>query len=122
MTAAADPDRAALLQQFSPMTAASATADAPPAMVDAASGAALGAAGPPGFSAAVLPLLASAGAGGALRAQQERLRAHPPAADAYYDQALALFGLGWQEGRYAFAADGSLAPAAVPCATGDAPQ
>ena len=38
-----------------------------------------------------------------------------PQADAYYDQVLRLFGQGAQEGRFAFAADGSLRPAWNAC-------
>jgi endoglucanase len=119
MSSAADPDRAALLQHFSPMARLSAAAGAPPVAVDAAGTGAPGAAGPPGFSAALLPLLAGLGLHDALQGQRARLAAQPPAADAYYDQALGLFGQGWQEGRFAFNADGSLAlPAACPPAVG----
>lgn len=72
--------------------------------------------GPPGFAAALLPLsrgpvdarvrgllearLAAAGRAG--------LYGEPPA---YYDQNLALFGKGFDEGRFRFGADGSLLPA-----------
>jgi endoglucanase len=63
----------------------------------------------------LLPLFAALDRPDALRKQMARLQAHPPAADAYYEQALTLFGLGWQEGRFSFAADGSLAPTPAPC-------
>ena len=37
---------------------------------------------------------------------------------AYYAQALALFGLGWLEGRYRFGRDGRLQPGWLRCTTG----
>ncbi len=114
MTAAADPQRAALLQQLAPMAERTERDGAPPQTVDAGTGAAQGA-GPVGFSAALLPFLTALGRPAALAAQEARLRAQPPAADAYYDQVLALFGTGWRERRFAFAADGSLLPAWQPC-------
>jgi endoglucanase len=76
-----------------------------------------GTAGPPGFTAAVLPAAAALGRLPTLRALHERLRSSPPAADAYYDQALDLFGRGYDEGRFAFGADGSLEPARGTCPT-----
>lgn len=119
MMAAADADRAALLQHFAPMAAASELVGAPPVAVDAAGPGSTGTAGPPGFSAAVLPLLAALDRPAALDRQLARLAAQPAAADAYYDQALSLFGRGWHEGRFAFAADGSLQlPARCPAAAG----
>jgi endoglucanase len=115
LTSAADPERAALLQQFSPIADSIDTRGVPPGRVDAASGAGDGSQGPPGFSAALLPITAALGRDGALHALLGRLDAEPPTAGAYYDQALSLFGRGSQEGRFAFAADGSLAFAAAPC-------
>jgi len=68
-------------------------------------------AGPVGFSAALLPLLASdASAAAALSAQREHLRQSPPLADAYYNQSLVMFGQGWDEHRYRFDKDGRLQP------------
>lgn len=66
-----------------------------------------------GFRAALLPYLIAQG--DSERAQS--LRASLPSAEqqradapAYYAQMLALFGLGWAEGRWRFAADGRLQP------------
>ncbi|MBH1635257.1 cellulase [Stenotrophomonas maltophilia] len=66
-----------------------------------------------GFRAALLPYLIAQG--DAEHAQS--LRASLPSAEqqradapAYYSQMLALFGLGWAEGRWRFAADGRLQP------------
>jgi endoglucanase len=72
-------------------------------------------AGPAGFSAALLPLLQAAGQEQAAEVQRQRL-SRPPVGpvfagrDNYYDQVLALFGLGWLEGQYRFAPDGALIP------------
>jgi len=115
MTSAEDPDRAALLQQFSAMADAVDATGAPPGTVDAASGHGDGTSGPPGFTAALLPIAAALGRDAALRALRHRLAVQAPDAGAYYDQALYLFGSGAYEGRYAFAADGSLAIAAPAC-------
>lgn len=85
-----------------------------PERVDTLSGRASGTA-PPGFSAALLPWLAALGESEALALQRRRLAAamqgdlYGPAQN-YYDQALALFGLGWDEGRYHFDARGRLLP------------
>lgn len=66
-----------------------------------------------GFRAALLPYLLAQGEPVLARALQASLptptqqRADAPA---YYAQMLTLFGLGWAEGRYRFAADGQLRP------------
>lgn len=72
--------------------------------------------GPVGFAAALLPLSRAAGdarTGARLQARlaaanRDGLYGDPPA---YYDQNLALFGVGFDEGRFRFAEDGSLVPA-----------
>jgi endoglucanase len=108
-------DRAELLKQYAPMADLVERNGTPPEAVDALSGDVRGSGGP-GFSAALLPFLAAAGRTRATEQQLLRLQARPPGEQAYYDQALALFGLGWHEGRYRFAADGSLEPAWKTCA------
>ncbi len=85
-----------------------------PEKIDALSGRATGTA-PPGFSAALLPWLAAFGEADALAVQRHRLAAARQgelygAASIYYDQVLAMFGLGWDEGRYRFDARGRLLP------------
>lgn len=83
-----------------------------PERINARTGAASGNA-PPGFSAAVLPWLSVLGERDALAAQQRRLAAAKSGelygtTRSYYDQALALFGLGWLDGRYRFGPQGRL--------------
>lgn len=103
-----DPVRAALLRAFAPLTQRVAEAGAPPERVDTVSGQAEGS-GSSGFSAALLPWLAQAGRPDLLAAQRERAQRGLQAEGAgYYDQALGLFGLGWLEGRWRVAADGSM--------------
>lgn len=68
---------------------------------------------PAGFSAALLPYLAALGQTAMAEAQAGRIPATGPAADVlgYYDRVLVLFGRGWKERRFRFAADGRLLPA-----------
>ncbi len=80
----------------------------PPARVEA--GEIVEPAGPPGFSAALIPYLAARGATDLADQQAQRLVARPVPAEAYYQQALRLFGLGWQQQWLRFASDGRLQP------------
>jgi len=69
---------------------------------------------PAGFSAALLPYLAALREDALLKAQAQRIPAERSAAAAalpYYERTLVLFGQGWLENRYRFAADGRLLPA-----------
>lgn len=104
--------REALLAHFTPMRRLVAELGAPPEHVDARSGTHQGI-GNSAFSAALLPFLAATPGDDAplAAAQRQRLAADPPVDDAYYSQVLTLFGRGWDEGRYRFAADGRLQPA-----------
>jgi len=103
--------RQALLTHFAPMREI-VRRHGVPERVDALNGEASGH-GNVGFSAALLPfLVASSDADAPLAEEQRRrLAADPPVDDAYYSQVLTLFGRGWDEGRYRFAADGRLQPA-----------
>lgn len=111
MLAGDDPVRPALLRALAPMGRHVAAHGVPPLEVDTRSGIPAGA-GPAGFSAALLPFLAASRLPEALRQQRLRTDANPlfERADNYYDQVLALFGLGWIEGRYRFTRDGRLVP------------
>lgn len=110
MLDAGDAARAPLLRALAPMVRRVAELGYPPEEVDSITGTVNRPAGG-GFSAALLPLLQSSGAQDALAAQQQYLQAHPPAPDAYYGQCLRLWGQGWMQGRYRFAANGRLQPA-----------
>ena len=103
------PGRAELQRHFAPMAALVAARGYPPERIDAGDGRAEGQ-GPAGFSAALLPLLARLEPA-AHAAQQARLARQPVAAQAYYDQVLALFGAGWDGGRFRFDQAGRLLPA-----------
>ncbi|MGV8842307.1 MAG: cellulose synthase complex periplasmic endoglucanase BcsZ [Pseudomonas sp.] len=96
-----------LAQHFRPMLNYLEQYGLPPLRVDSLTGAAEGY-GPPGFSAALLPLLSRAAEPRLLQEQLERLAAEPLQPDAYYDHVLSLFGQGWIEGRYRFSAHGAL--------------
>lgn len=111
MLAPDSPDRAALLAHYRPMAERVARDGQPPEQVDSRDGRSQGA-GPVGFSLALLPFLQAAGRPEALQTQLLRQVAQPLTTrpDAYYDHALALFGQGWYDKRYAFAADGRLLP------------
>ena len=102
-------NRQTLQQHFAPMVNLTQTLGYPPESVDALTGTYTGT-GPVGFSGALLPLLASADSP-ALAVQQARVQQEPPAADAYYNQSLLLFGQGWDQQRYRFDKDGRLSPA-----------
>lgn len=98
------PGKGELLARYAPMAQVTAQQGWPPLTADAANGDRQGK-GPVGFSAALLPLLRDRPG---LAVQRQRLQQHPPAPRAYYNQALTLFGLGWDEGRYRFDRDGRL--------------
>jgi endoglucanase len=86
----------------------------PPEKLDAMTGRATAVAfSPPGFQGAVLPYLSAVEATELLAGQQRRVETHIAAAKMgaatqYYDEALILFGAGWQERRYRFDEDGHL--------------
>ena len=86
----------------------------PPERVDAG-GKVLGADGPVGFSAALIPFLVAQGMKSEAHLQGDRLIAMKDEKTglfgkdaAYYDQNLALFALGWMEQRFRFESDGRL--------------
>lgn len=118
MTHPQDPWRTQLLEHYAPMRRWVQDKGVPPLVSDARTGQAQGV-GPTGFSGALLPFLAASDAREALRQQQERLLARPPADDAYYDQALTLFGQGHLQGWLSLAPDGALQPAWTRCVAPD---
>ncbi len=82
---------------------------APPETIGAMTGQPGSNMGNAGFSAASVPLLAALGRAPLVDAQLARVDAldvqTPPG---YYTSVLSLFALGWHDGRYRFAADGTL--------------
>ncbi|MBJ3814273.1 cellulase [Shimwellia pseudoproteus] len=99
-----DPDKATLLNHFTPMLEATARRGAPPEKTGVADGT-LTNDGPVGFSAALLPAMQD---NPALSIQRQRLADNFPARDAYYNYVLALFGQGWDQQRYRFTVNGEL--------------
>lgn len=105
---ASDPARDKILETLKPVLESVARRAAPVEIIDTQTLEMRGD-GPPGFSAALLPMLANARMTAALQTQRQR------AADgslqdnqSYYSDALALFGLGWLEQRYRFNRSGLL--------------
>ncbi|MNJ77638.1 Endoglucanase precursor [compost metagenome] len=65
---------------------------------------------PSGFSAAMLPFLHAQGDEEAAQAQQTRIQDQPLRPTAYYEQCLALFGLGWMQQQFRFGRLGEFQP------------
>lgn len=115
MLDAAEPLRAPLLQALDGMTRRLRKNPVPPERGDTLTAEFQGS-GPAGFSAALLPYLAAQDEAALLarqrqrveEARRDRLLGEDPH---YYDQNLALFGTGWLDGRFRFAAEGQLLPA-----------
>ena len=114
LTDAGAPGTASLDTQLSGMTAYMRSAATPPLEVDP-TGSVVRAESPPGFSAAVIPLLNRIGLKTQARAQADRLLATHDAGSGlygrgmeYYDQNLALFSTGFTEQRFRFERDGRL--------------
>ncbi|MGY3927078.1 cellulose synthase complex periplasmic endoglucanase BcsZ [Aeromonas simiae] len=100
-----DPAKEALLQHYAPMRTLLAEGKVPE-KVDAQTGQ-VSSWGGHGFAAALLPLMQ--GQPG-LETLREQVRQQGMDADAYFGSVLTLFGSGWDQGRYRFAADGTLVP------------
>lgn len=101
--------RAQVLAALRPMARLVHDTGRPPERIDPMSGESTGTA-PSGFSAAMLPFLSAQGDEEAVRAQQTRLQEQPLRPTAYYEQCLALFGLGWMQQQYRFGRLGELQP------------
>lgn len=118
MLASGSDDFRALMHTFPGMLKYVAAHGAPPERVNTRDGTAKQDGGS-GFSAALVPLLQAVGDTALARAQADRARSldaqSPPG---YYSSVLSLFGLGWLEARFRFAADGTLqVPWEAVCAT-----
>lgn len=103
------PGRRAVLDALAPMARYVREQGYPPESIDIRTGKGSGPA-PSGFSAALLPFLQALPDRAALQSQLQRLDARPLRPTAYYEQTLALFGLGWHQGLYRFSANGELLP------------
>ncbi|CAB3778104.1 cellulose synthase complex periplasmic endoglucanase BcsZ [Paraburkholderia fynbosensis] len=104
-----DPLASTLLAHFAPFADFIAAHGAPPERVDTTTGAVGENMGNAGFSAAAAPFLDARGEHALADAQIARaaqLDRETPAG--YYSSVLSLFALGWRDGRYRFAADGTL--------------
>lgn len=101
------PDRQPLLEALAPMAQFVREHGYPPKTIDILSGKSSGAAAS-GFSAALLPFLKAQEESTALQQQRLRVDARPIRPDAYYEQALSLFGMGWDHDYYQFSATGQL--------------
>lgn len=102
-----------LLQQLAPFAGLVERLGIPPETVDAATGGSEAGNQPLGFSAAMLPFLQAlerpeAALAQRRRLQQARVDGLLGSSPQYYDQALALFGEGFDEGRFGFDRDGRL--------------
>lgn len=102
MLPASDPARDELTTALTPMLSSVAKRPAPVESVNTQTLETRGA-GSPGFSAAVLPMLANARLSTALQAHRKRAAEEALQNDqGYYSDVLTLFGLGWLEQRYRF--------------------
>ncbi|WP_375057395.1 cellulose synthase complex periplasmic endoglucanase BcsZ [Zobellella sp. DQSA1] len=116
MLALDTPGHEQLLAHYAPMPEWVRVTGLPPERVNSLDGSVTGT-GPVGFSAALLPMLAARADWQPLLVQQlDRVRSQPPEPQAYYNNSLLLFGLGWHQGRYRFDKEGRLHPAwLTPC-------
>lgn len=122
LTSPGDPARAPLLQHLKPMADWIETRGRPPEHIDPTDGATSKGDGPVGFSAATLPFLMALDRRAAADRLSADLRQRVPADNAYYEQALALFGQGFQDERYRFNSDGTLQLAWTSCTTPPSPS
>jgi endoglucanase len=116
MTDPADPLAKPLLDSLFGMARATASSGLPPEKVDVRTGVTSGQS-PSGFSGALVPYFRAKGQPWLEELQDQRARgaidqwiAGTGPAPFYYDYMLSLFGLGWADKYYRFAADGRLLP------------
>jgi endoglucanase len=116
MTNPKDPLAKPLLASLHGMARATASTGLPPEKVNVRNGSAEGQS-PSGFSGALVPYFRAKGQPWLEELQDQRARAAidqwiagTGPAPFYYDYMLSLFGLGWADQYYQFAADGRLQP------------
>ncbi len=104
-----DPLSGPLLSRFAPFARYIAAHGAPPERIDTTSAKPGANDGNAAFSAAAIPFLIARGETSLADEQAARIeKLNAQTAPGYYTSVLTLFGLGWRDGRYRFAADGSL--------------
>jgi endoglucanase len=104
-----DPLKSRLLNHFTPFARYVAEHGAPPERIDTTDAKPGANDGNAGFSAAAIPFLIARGETSIADRQAARVdQLNTQTAPGYYTSVLTLFGLGWRDGRYRFAADGSL--------------
>jgi len=109
MLSAETSERRLLLSSLSPFSNLVGKIGYVPEFIDTASGDYIGTA-PPGFYAAVQPFFLARRDAAILKKMSDRLATAPVKPDAYYEQVLSMFGLGWMETRYEFGPGGELVP------------
>ena len=111
MLSPAEPLRQPLLKALRPMAETIISQGLPPEKINVTTGE-FTQGGPVGFSAAVIPFLDAIGEPAASLEQRQRIEARPLSERplAYYENALALFAMGWKDAYYRFEADGLLVP------------
>ena len=108
MLAESDRARAKLARHLAPMVDNAARRSKPAERVDTNTLVMTGN-GSPGFSAALLPMLRNAKLRDAVQVHRTRVQTESlKSNEAYYSDALSLFGLGWLEDRYRFGSSGLL--------------
>ncbi len=105
-------EKSSLIRSMQPFIEATTKLGAPPREVNTQTGK-YSQSGDAGFSAAILPLLASSGSEPLLAAQVKRTRSLLVTDNNshYYSNVLSLFGLGWYQGLFRFGLEGELIPA-----------
>ena len=103
------PERRLLLSSLSPFSNLVGKIGYIPEFIDTASGDVMGMA-PSGFYAAVQPFFLARRDTAILKKTSVRLTITPVKPNAYYEQVLSMFGIGWMEKRYQFRPGGELAP------------
>ena len=103
------PQKEALLNQFKPMMKSTEENGYPPRLVNTSRGSGKQE-GSAGFSAAMLPMLKALGREDSLQLQLNRVKDNLKFDnhERYYDSVLALYSLGWVEGRFRFGVSGEL--------------
>jgi endoglucanase len=105
-------EKSLLVRKMQPLIKATSSLGAPPREVDTQTGK-YSQMGDAGFSAAVIPLLASSGNDSVLAKQVNRAQSLLVSDNNghYYSNVLSLFGLGWYENLFRFGVNGELIPA-----------